>query len=25
MTSNIEQRIFQHKTHSFGGFTAKYN
>jgi putative endonuclease len=26
MTSNIEQRIFQHKTHVFGGgFTAKYN
>ena len=25
MTSNIEQRIFQHKTHAFGGFTAKYN
>ena len=24
MTSNIEQRIFQHKTHAFGGFTAKY-
>ena len=25
ITSNIEQRIFQHKTHAFGGFTAKYN
>jgi len=25
MTSNIEQRVFQHKTHAFGGFTAKYN
>ena len=25
MTSNIEQRLFQHKTHAFGGFTAKYN
>jgi putative endonuclease len=25
MTSNIEQRIFQHKTHAFEGFTAKYN
>lgn len=25
VTSNIEQRIFQHKTHVFGGFTAKYN
>jgi putative endonuclease len=25
MTSNLEQRIFQHKTHAFGGFTAKYN
>jgi putative endonuclease len=25
MTSNIEQRIFQHKTHAFGGFTADYN
>ena len=25
MTSNIEQRIFQHKTHVFAGFTAKYN
>ena len=24
MTSNIEQRIFQHKTHAFGGFTSKY-
>ncbi|HXM68967.1 MAG TPA: GIY-YIG nuclease family protein [Candidatus Acidoferrum sp.] len=25
MTSNIEQRTFQHKTHAFGGFTAQYN
>jgi len=25
ITSNIEQRVFQHKTHAFGGFTAKYN
>jgi putative endonuclease len=25
LTSNIEQRVFQHKTHVFGGFTAKYN
>jgi putative endonuclease len=25
MTSNIEQRVFQHKTHVFGGFTSKYN
>ncbi len=25
MTSNIEQRVFQHKTHAFGGFTAQYN
>ncbi len=26
MTSNIEQRIFQHKTHAFGGgFAASYN
>jgi putative endonuclease len=25
MTSCIEQRIFQHKTHVFGGFTARYN
>ena len=25
ITSNIEHRVFQHKTHSFGGFTAKYN
>jgi putative endonuclease len=25
MTSNIEGRIFQHKAHRFGGFTAKYN
>jgi putative endonuclease len=25
MTSALEQRIYQHKTHVFGGFTAKYN
>jgi putative endonuclease len=25
MTSNIEQRVFQHKTHAFEGFSAKYN
>src|SRR5215831_2587385 len=25
MTSNIEHRVFQHKTHAFSGFTAKYN
>jgi putative endonuclease len=25
MTSNIEHRVFQHKTHAFPGFTAKYN
>ena len=25
MTSNIEQRIFQHKIHAFPGFTATYN
>jgi putative endonuclease len=25
MSSNIEQRVFQHKTHAFGGFTATYN
>jgi putative endonuclease len=25
MTSNIEHRVFQHKTHAFEGFTAKYN
>ncbi len=25
MTSNIEERIFQHKTHAFSGFTAQYN
>ncbi|MBZ5680090.1 MAG: GIY-YIG nuclease family protein [Acidobacteriia bacterium] len=24
ITSNIEQRVFQHKAHTFGGFTAKY-
>jgi len=25
MTSNIEQRVFQHKTHAFEGFTSQYN
>jgi len=25
MTSNIEHRVFQHKTHAFEGFTAKYD
>jgi putative endonuclease len=25
MTGNIEQRVFQHKTHAFGGFTATYD
>jgi putative endonuclease len=25
VTSSIEQRVFQHKTRAFGGFTAKYN
>jgi putative endonuclease len=25
VTSALEQRVFQHKTHAFGGFTAKYN
>jgi putative endonuclease len=25
MTSAIEHRVFQHKTHAFAGFTAKYN
>ena len=25
MTSNIEHRVFQYKTHAFGGFTSKYN
>ena len=25
ITSNLEQRVFQHKQHTFGGFTAKYN
>jgi putative endonuclease len=24
ITSNIHQRVFQHKQHFFGGFTAKY-
>ena len=25
VTSTLERRIFQHKTHAFEGFTAKYN
>ena len=25
MTSYIEQRVFQHKTHALSGFSAKYN
>ena len=25
VTSNIERRVFQHKTHAFAGFTANYN
>ena len=25
VTSNLEQRVFQHKAHIFGGFTARYN
>ncbi len=25
ITSKLEQRVFQHKQHSFGGFTANYN
>ncbi len=25
VTSDIEQRIVQHKNHTFGGFSAKYN
>jgi putative endonuclease len=25
ITSHIEHRVFQHKTHAFGGFTAQYN
>jgi putative endonuclease len=25
MTSTIEHRVFQHKTHIFPGFTSKYN
>ena len=25
ITSHIERRVRQHKTHAFGGFTAKYN
>ena len=25
ITSNLERRVFQHKHHSLGGFTEKYN
>ena len=25
ITSHIERRVRQHKSHAFGGFTAKYN
>ena len=25
VTGNLEQRVFQHKTHAFEGFTAMYN
>ena len=25
ISSKLEQRVFQHKQHAFGGFTAKYN
>lgn len=25
ITSHIQHRVFQHKTHALGGFTAKYN
>ena len=25
ITSHIERRVQQHKSHTFGGFTAKYN
>jgi putative endonuclease len=25
ITSHIERRVHQHKSHTFGGFTAKYN
>ena len=25
VTSKLEQRVYQHKMHAFGGFTAKYN
>jgi len=25
VTSKLERRVFQHKTHFFGGFTGKYN
>jgi len=25
ITSHVERRVRQHKSHAFGGFTAKYN
>ena len=25
VTSNLEQRVFQHKSHAFEGFTSRYN
>lgn len=25
ITTNLEGRVFQHRTHMFGGFTASYN
>jgi len=25
ITSHVERRVHQHKSHAFGGFTAKYN
>jgi len=25
ITSTLEHRVFEHKTHAFAGFTAKYN
>jgi putative endonuclease len=25
VTSNLEQRVYQHKTHALAGFTARYN
>lgn len=25
VTSNLESRVWQHKKHAFGGFTARYN